>query len=406
MYRKLKRVIPVIAAIAILGACTNSNPSTPNDTQTAKAKNWKEGEDYTLFHRIRIADTRGFENTAEAYSILLPKDWTQKSEINWVGPGMSCAGTYRELQAKSPDGKYELKLFPDVLYGFNSNQQINEFNQQQSDNKYCFVAEPMNAEQYLRNVFAQKELDNAEIISVEPAPLVVQQMQQGNDKARTELMRYGATNLQFDQTAVHATLRWPDGSEGIATLGVTILENTVPNVYNGTSSKVYTTQVAERTLFRFPADKKAQALNEFSVIMSSIRTNSAWTDAVNKFWKDVREQKQIAHIGRIKMMDEQTRAMGEATIRKGQDRLNTMDQEMRSWEAKQNSQDRMHTNFIKSIREVENYQDASGKVELTSAYDHAWSRGDGSSYIMSNNPNFDPAAALQDQNWKQMKKVD
>jgi hypothetical protein len=106
------------------------------------------------------------------------------------------------------------------------------------------------------------------------------------------------------------------------------------------------------------------------------------------------------------MMDEQTRKMGEQAIKSGQERLNNMDMNLRSWEERQNSQDRMHTNFIKTIREVENYQDETGKYELSSSYNHAWSRGDGSTFIMSNNPNFDPASVLQDQNWKEMKKVD
>jgi len=66
----------------------------------------------------------------------------------------------------------------------------------------------------------------------------------------------------------------------------------------------------------------------------------------------------------------------------------------------------MHTNFIKTIREVENYRDETSKYEMVSGYDHAWSRGDGTSFILSNNPNFDPSSVLQDQRWKEMKKVD
>jgi hypothetical protein len=62
--------------------------------------------------------------------------------------------------------------------------------------------------------------------------------------------------------------------------------------------------------------------------------------------------------------------------------------------------------FIKTIREVENYSDATGKVELVSGYNHAWSKSDGSSFIMSDNPNFDPSSVFQDQRWKEMKKVE
>ncbi len=72
---------------------------------------------------------------------------------------------------------------------------------------------------------------------------------------------------------------------------------------------------------------------------------------------------------------------------------------MRNWKASQQSQDRIHTNFIKTIREVENYRDESGKVKLSAGYNYARSRGDGSSYILSDNPNFDPAAVFLDNNW-------
>jgi hypothetical protein len=43
---------------------------------------------------------------------------------------------------------------------------------------------------------------------------------------------------------------------------------------------------------------------------------------------------------------------------------------------------------------------------MAAGHDYVWSRGDGSSFVVSNNPNFDAAAVFQDQAWKQMKKVD
>ena len=169
---------------------------------------------------------------------------------------------------------------------------------------------------------------------------------------------------------------------------------------------MYTTQVTKRIVYKYPEKEKEQAKKQFSLIMASFRSNPAWNDAVNNFWKDVRQKKHVAHIGKIRMMDEQTRQIGNQAIKNGAERLKSMDNDFRSWEASQSSQDRMHTNFIKSIREVENYTDGSGKYELSSGYNHAWSRGDGNSFLLSDNPNFDPAAVFQDQNWKEMKKLD
>jgi hypothetical protein len=98
-------------------------------------------------------------------------------------------------------------------------------------------------------------------------------------------------------------------------------------------------------------------------------------------------------------------AQGAANTARHNDRMNAMDNNMRSWEQQQASQDRQHTKYVQTIREVETYRDANGTVELSSGYNQAWSRGDGS-YILSNSPNFDPSSVFQDQNWTEMKQVD
>ena len=142
-----------------------------------------------------------------------------------------------------------------------------------------------------------------------------------------------------------------------------------------------------------------------AVILGSIRTNTAWKNNVDAFWKQTRQNSNIIHRQKIQMMDEQTKAMGNAAIAKGAQNLKSMDMNLRSWEEGQASQDRMNTSFIKAIREVETYQDVTGKIELSSGYNHAWSRGDGTSFILSNNPNFDPSSVFQDQRWTEMKLI-
>jgi hypothetical protein len=352
-------------------------------------------------------DKQGFSTPQEANSLLLPKGWKYDGAIQWNGPGSSCDGTFGWLKAASPDGKYSFQRLPNVVYGWTTDPQQQQFYQNNPGNSSnCSFRQPMDAEAYMRNVFVREELGNAEIVKVEPNQSVVQQMQQTNAGEMQEMRQYGAGQMQFYQSAVNATLRWPNGDEGFALLGVNIVETVVPNPYNGTYTKVYTTEVTKRTIFKYPQGKKEEAKNQFSMIMSSIRTNPLWSTAVNNYWKSMRGRKDVVHREKIRLMDEQTRQMGEAAIRKGNERLKSMDNDMRSWEQQQSSQDRMHTNFIKTIREVENFQDATGKYEMTSSYSNAWSRGDGSTFVMSNNPNFDPGFVFKDQSWKAMKKVD
>lgn len=366
---------------------------------------YREGVDYQVFDRVRILDSKAFTQPVEAYSLLLPKTWKTNGGVFWIGPGQACAGTNMNFKAESTDGQYSLEILPNFLWSWSSNQQLMQFNQSQGSSAYCSYGQPLDAEQYLRQVFV-KELRNPSITDIKTNQAVIDEMNSFSEKGRQELMRYGASQVNFRNTANIVNVKWTDGKEGIVMCGVMNIETMVPNVYTGSYDMSYTSTASQRVVFKFPSDKKEEAEKMFTVILGSFRTNPAWKDAVNAYWKGVREQRQREHIGRIRLMDEQTAAIGRSAIEKGNQRLADMDNQLRSWEARQSSQDRMHTNFIKAIREVEHYRDETGKIELSAGYNHAWSRSDGTSYILSNNPNFDPSSVFQDQRWKEMKQVD
>lgn len=401
----------VFAVVPVFSGCdaqTKPSQKLPVKTATGQSavsqtKSYTEGKDYIIYERVRVLDKQGFTEPHEAFSLLLPKGWTTRSEIIWTGPGSACAGTNKQLFAKSPDGKYSFEMFPYILYTWAPDAAQQQF-QQNNNSPYCAQQQPMDAEQYLKTVFA-KEIGNPEIIKMEPNQEVVNEMRQAIEKSMTELRQYGAGQMQMWPKAINAIVRWPDGTEGQVLLGVNITELVIPNNYTGSYIKSYTTIVATRILFKYPQSESEQAKNQFSVLMASIRTNPRWNDAVNKFWKDVRQQSHIAHVGRIKMIDERTKQIGDQAIQQGNERARNMDLQMRNWEQQQSSQDRMHTSFIKTIREVENFKDETGTYEMSSSYNNAWSRGDGNTFIMSNNPNFDPGFVFKDQSWKAMKKV-
>lgn len=402
----------IISCLFLTTSCNSQDKkisTPPKKASTASSTNkparFTEGTDYLVFERVRIMDRQASTQPVEAYSILLPKAWKTEGEVFWTAAGQSCAGTNMGFKARSADGKYSLELLPYFSWSWSSNPQTMQFNQSLGTTPYCSFGQPLDAEQYLRNVFAT-ELQNPVITEVKPNASVVEEMNKLNEKGRRELMRYGASQVNFRNTANVAKVKWNDGTEGLLMCGVGNIESVIPNVYNGTYDKSYTSTAAQRVVFRYPAGKSEEAEKMFTVIIGSFRTNPIWKDAVNGYWASVREQSNREHIGKIQIMDAQTAAIGKATIERGNQRLANMDSQLRNWEAKQSSQDRMHTNFIKTIREVENYRDETGKIELSAGYNHAWSRSDGSSYIMSNSPNFDPSSVFQDQRWQEMKKVD
>ena len=412
-------MLTVLPAL-FLFACNNSsddmiNKEAYNEMETGKMEagnvspkkttvKFVEGEDYMIYERVRITDNVGFVSPQEAYSVLLPKGWTHQGNIHWNQPGSSCPGTFNMFTASSSDGTLKFDIFPDKLYSWTSNAMLRSM-QQQDNSGYCMLNAPMNADAYLKQVFLP-EIGNPEIVSIESNQGVINKLNEGYYKRRQELVEYGAGNINFIPEAVTVNVKWNDGKRGILTLSVSNIENMMPNNYNGTYDMLYTTVVSNRMVLTYPGNKEEEGKKLMAARLPGTRTNPYWQEAVEKFWKDVRQRNHIVHLGKIKAMDDQTRRMGEQAIASGKQRSAEMDNQIRSWEARQQSNDRMHNEFIKTIRGVENYQDATGKFEMSSGYNHAWSRNDGTSFILSDNPNFDPSSVFQDQNWQQMRRVD
>ena len=382
----------------------NSNSYTHTSPEESSAK-FTEGKDYNLFTRARVMDKTGFMQPVEAFSLLIPEGWKYEGDVMWTQPGNRCAGTNIEFKASSPDGKYSFELLPYYLWNFATDPNLAAI-QQNSITPYCNYGEPLDAEKYIKQVFIPEDLGNPELIELKINEEGAREMQEKSEKYRIEAGNYGNGQNNFYPSAINAKVKWPDGSEGIILCGILIMEKIIPNRYDGSYSKIFITNAVERIVFKYPAGEGEKAASLLSVIMSSVRTNTPWKNSVDNFWLQTRQKSHVAHVGKIQMLDELTRQIGEQTIRNAQESQRNLDANMRSWEARQASQDRMHTNFVKSIREVENYRDETGKVELSSGYNHAWSRSDGSSFIMSDNPNFDPSSVFRDQRWKEMKKVE
>jgi hypothetical protein len=383
-----------------------SVPKSKNDTMQKSINEFEEGKNYAVFDRVRVMDNYGFTEPAEAFSLLLPKGWQQQGMISWTMPGQACAGNNLQFKAVSADGKYSFEILPNTTLSWTTHQQTLQWNLSNPTNSpYCFYNQPIDAEQYLQSGFIQ-EIGNPKIIKTTANPSVVAEMRILAEKGRRELMQYGASDVQIFPTALNAEVKWNDDTEGLVILSSTVIETLMYNQYDGSSTRNYTTSLTKKMLFKYPAGEKEKAVAQFAVIMSSIRTNPTYNDAVSNFWYQARQNSNKRHWEKIRLMDEQTRQMGEQAIAKGNQRLRDMDNEMRSWEAKQSSNDRIHTEFIKTIRGVENFRDESGKYEMTSGYNHVWSRGNGTSFVLSNDPNFDAATAFNDQQWKPMTKVD
>ena len=392
--------------------------TTPAAAQgsASPGKNFVEGKDYVVMERVRFMDNQGFEQPAEAFSVLLPKGWKHEGGITWKDMN-ACRGELvtGRWSASSPDNGIKYVSLPLHTWGSASDPMMQQSMMMQAQSGGCEYGGPMSAEEYLRQVFLPRDLQGASITEIKENEAARLEMDRGAQRTVDALRQMGGMP-EVRNSAITARLKWSDGTEGVAFCSIMNVVNTTQDMYSGMMQQTSTSVTSERSFIRYTAARKDEAERFLANAKSSFRTNPAWKEAVDNFFVQMRDQQDMMHRQRMAAIDAQTRAntaahnqrmaniqaQGAANTAAHNQRMSNMDNQMRSWESQQSSQDRMHTSFVQTIREVQTYQDGSGKVELSSGYDQAWSRGDGT-YILSNSPSFDPSSVFQDQNWQEMK---
>lgn len=410
----------VILITIVLASCTDAgtNPAVAQGGASS-GKSFVEGKDYTIMERVRFMDNQGFEQPAEAFSVLLPKGWKHEGGITWKDMN-ACRGEMvtGRWSASSPDGAIRYVSLPLHTWGSASDPMMQQSMMMQAQSGGCEFGGPMPAEEYLRQVLGPRELQGASISEVQENGAARQEMDQQSQRTLDAIRQMGGMP-EVQNSAITARLKWSDGTEGVVMCSVSNIFNNIQDAYSGMMQQITTSVAAERSFVRFPAARKDEAERFLTNVKSSFRTNPEWKRSIDDFFVRMRGQQDMMHRERMAAIDAQTRAntaahnqrmadiqaQGAANTAAHNDRMASMDNQMRSWESQQSSQDRMHTSFVQTIREVQTYQDGSGKVELSSGYDQAWSRGDGT-YILSNSPSFDPSSVFQDQNWQEMKPTD
>jgi hypothetical protein len=319
--------------------------------------------------------------------------------------------------AASADGAIRFQTLPVHSWGYAWDPMMLQSLQMQTQYGGCEVAEPINAEAYVRHVMAPRELAGATITEVRANEPARRELQRVAEESRATIQQYGAQHVEFSVDAVTAHVRWQDGTEGIVLSSVVNVVSTMQNSFTGEMQRFSSSSAPERSWIRFSADRRAEAETVLANLKSSYRTNPHWKSAVDGYMVRMRQQQNVQHHVQMQALADQTaantraheqrmadiQAQGAANTQRFEQRMAAMDQSMRSWESQQASQDRMHTSFVQAIREVETWQGADGRVELSSGYEQAWSRGDGT-YILSNSPSFDPRTVFQDQSWNELKR--
>lgn len=351
--------------------------------------------DHLLVQRVRILDEMGFDQPVEAASILLPEGWKMSGGVRWKGVNECRAEIIQqEIVATSPDGDIEFHFYPNRSFTYSDDPQLRELLEVGARSGGCKVGEPFDASQYIQR-FAQDIGANVSNVRTDEAR--ERQFRELSEKVSNG--NYGGTQINSQTTFVNGDMRFDDGRAGAASIGVTVMTNTQQNYFSGGTTRSVSTNVFYATVVKFPPARKKEALETAALIITSSRTNPVWQKAKDNFLTKLGN---IEHAGRM----ERIRLVGEQSKAYARQRDQAMDDQMRSWERQQESQDASHRQFVRTIREVDTWKDSSGdNVDLNSGYKYGWSKPDGS-YILTDDPNFDPSIKYGSSSWEKMRKVE
>jgi hypothetical protein len=393
-------LIPAIVLLACGGAPTPMDTDgdgivSPQEQAKAergpeKQKEYVEGRDYMVLQRLRVIDPSGFAQPMEAYSILVPKGWKSQGGITWqVGHPCMTEVIRNRVTATSPDGRFELNIYPAQQWDWWDDPMMLQAMYQNAQNpltRRCAIAQPMDAGQFLQGPLALEM--GAEVTKVEPAEELTRVMMQ-QAAANNQAMREAGVQIEYRPSAALGELRYPDGSAGVALTSLTVQVSWMPNYMTGGQSASYSSTCLQKVALKCPAGQEAQARKLLSTIMSSFRMNPEWQAGVSQMVRNVAAMDQIEARKRARIQQETDAYIS--------------DLRQRTWEESQASRDRTAETWGQLLRGVETWKDdQGGRIELNAGYNEAWSRPDGS-YILSNDPLFDPNVVLQ-QEWKRLEK--
>jgi hypothetical protein len=388
---KLHRLLSGFCVLSVLSAaCGSSSGSSPGGSGR-----FQEGKDYVVLERVRLLDEMGFDRPVEAMSVLAPRGWRTEGGVTWRGV-QECRGEFItwKFSTVSPDGAIRLDVAPVRSFGWFEDPMMRRSMETAAAQGGCAVNQPFDAAQYLDHI-AGTELGGATVSDVKRDDALMAVIDRITSDGNRISQQYG-NGIVNSGSAVHASLSWPDGTAGLANIGVTVAQKDARDMFTGRPNGFSTTTVFFRAVMRFPADRREEAVKLYGTILSSHRMNPVWTQAKDRF---LTELGNLEHRGRM----ERLRLMGEQAAAYAKSASEASDARMRSWEAQNAASDRQQHRFIQTIREVETWKDSSGSpVELSAGYAHGWSRPDGA-YILTNNSLFDPAVEFQ-QNWVRMEK--
>lgn len=374
----------LLAAISIPVAEAQTPMTTDKAPQAAKTVSLPAGAvEMTL---ASIMDTQGFGQTMVAAKVLIPKGWKTQGGVAWntSKPGCGAPAVFG-WSATSPDGHSSFELFPTELWQASNSLSIQ-----------CQYGEFQDIRSYL-TAHVMRRYPGARPGQYQPRPDFLDLQRQAID-AKTAMINSSGLGLRAWADAGELAFTFSNNGvelEGVvAATGMFYLSQTY-NPLGGPPLMSLTGETS--TTFAATGPKGSFDRKIVEAIRKSVKADGPWAEKYLDLLvqlggiatQGVKDRAAIAIAAGAAMTANTiaaNRAAGERAVRNSYADPAPVS---RTGEA---TDDRMQRKRIDGLRGVETYEDPvyGGTVKLDNTYDHAWRVNNADSYILTNDPNFNP----------------
>ncbi len=312
-----------------------------------------------------IVDATGFEQPIVAATLFLPHGWQTRGGVLW-GTEYLCTNGYNfDWSATSPDGSATLAALPQQRWEWNNYGAG-------ASQPGCPIAQVTTVTQALEYL-VQGWRPGARVIEHRPRP----------DLAREYANLQSATPMPLGESrawveAAETIFAFDERGRAMRGTVAAVAYFTLLRTNSGMGGTMDALSGTTFPAWGTAAPDEMHDARLYEAIRSSLKTNPQWNARITN------HNTQIARVG-----IEESRKRSEAITRSNAEIARIRDE---AWRSYQESADRRAREFSEVIRGVERYSDDNapgGTVELSNNYEHSWRLNDGS-YVLTNDPNFEP----------------
>ncbi len=356
---------PACAAVVLAMFAAQSTPAAPPAADALRVQ------------RAEIVDRKGFEKPMVAATLMVPAGWKHSGEVQW-NIGRRCGRPYgMALQASAPEGGEAITLDPSEAWG------ATNYGSPLGD---CPQAGFRDAREYLASWIARHRR-NARLVEYKPRPDKSKELAQN---------QWAGGSLRSWVDSGEALIAWTgDGREFHERLATAVVFS--HSRLAGLNGQVLESLQGEALgVLSWRSASRPVPQRHFELMWATLKTAPEWQARIAAAERQMAADNAATQAQISRMQAESSRETLAHIQRRGEIRNEAMQQTERmrneSWQSGQATQDRMHRDTVRTIREVQGYRDprSGGVVELPQYYDHAWQLRDGT-YVLTDDPNFDPA---------------